>query len=127
MPKPFYEHGGITIYHGDCREVLPTLLGEFAVVSDPPYGICFIKGSSGNQGGYRGGCAKASRHDEPVYGDDEPFDPSHLFSFGNVLLWGANHYAKQLPQGGRWLAWNKLESLESFDSFSDVEFAWHSR
>ena len=23
--KPYYEHGGITIYHGDCREVLPTL------------------------------------------------------------------------------------------------------
>ena len=23
--KPYYEHGGITIYHGDCREILPTL------------------------------------------------------------------------------------------------------
>ena len=23
--KPYYEHGGITIYHGDCREVLPLL------------------------------------------------------------------------------------------------------
>jgi hypothetical protein len=22
--KPYYEHAGITIYHGDCREVLPT-------------------------------------------------------------------------------------------------------
>ena len=21
--KPYYEHAGITIYHGDCREVLP--------------------------------------------------------------------------------------------------------
>lgn len=36
--KPYYEHAGITIYHGDCREVLPTL--EFdAVLTDPPYGI----------------------------------------------------------------------------------------
>ena len=34
---PYYEHAGITIYHGDCREVLPTL--EFSVVvTDPPYG-----------------------------------------------------------------------------------------
>jgi hypothetical protein len=23
--KPYYEHAGITIYHGDCREVLPQL------------------------------------------------------------------------------------------------------
>ena len=22
--KPYYEHAGITIYHGDCREVLPS-------------------------------------------------------------------------------------------------------
>ena len=23
--KPYYEHGGITIYHADCRDILPTL------------------------------------------------------------------------------------------------------
>ena len=22
---PYYDHGGITIYHGDCRDVLPEL------------------------------------------------------------------------------------------------------
>ena len=36
--KPYYEHAGITIYHGDCRDVLPTLTGD-ALVTDPPYGI----------------------------------------------------------------------------------------
>ena len=35
--KPYYEHKGITIYHGDCREVLPTLSGIRLVVTDPPY------------------------------------------------------------------------------------------
>lgn len=37
--KPYYDHAGITIYHGDCRDVLPTLAPEsvHAVVSDPPY------------------------------------------------------------------------------------------
>ncbi len=29
---------GITIYHGDCREILPTLAYD-VVLSDPPYGI----------------------------------------------------------------------------------------
>ncbi len=32
---------GITLYLGDCREILPTLLKIDAVVTDPPYGIGF--------------------------------------------------------------------------------------
>ena len=36
--KPYYEHGGITIYHGDCREVLPTIGPVDHVITDPPYG-----------------------------------------------------------------------------------------
>lgn len=33
---PYYEHGGITIYYGDCRDVLP--LAADATITDPPYG-----------------------------------------------------------------------------------------
>ena len=36
--KPYYEHAGITIYHGDCREILPSVSAD-VVVTDPPYGI----------------------------------------------------------------------------------------
>lgn len=38
--KPYYDHGGITIYHGDCREVLASFPDCFRVditVSSPPY------------------------------------------------------------------------------------------
>jgi DNA modification methylase len=36
---PYYDEDGITIYHGDCREVLPTL-GRFdLMLTDPPYGL----------------------------------------------------------------------------------------
>ena len=37
--KPYYESGGITIYHGDCREVLPSLArGSVDVLlTDPPF------------------------------------------------------------------------------------------
>jgi hypothetical protein len=34
---PYYEHGGIVIYHGDCREILPLVRAD-VVVTDPPYG-----------------------------------------------------------------------------------------
>lgn len=36
--KPYYEHAGITIYHGDCRDVLPALSFQ-VVITDPPYGV----------------------------------------------------------------------------------------
>jgi DNA modification methylase len=38
-PDPYYDDGTVTIYHGDCREILPTLAEPAAVVTDPPYGI----------------------------------------------------------------------------------------
>jgi site-specific DNA-methyltransferase (adenine-specific) len=41
--KPYYQEKGITIYHGDCREVLPQLEHRSVdlVATDPPYGIGF--------------------------------------------------------------------------------------
>jgi len=37
--KPYYDFKGITIYHGDCREVLPELEPVDLVVADPPYAV----------------------------------------------------------------------------------------
>ena len=37
--KPYYERDGIVIFHGDCRDILPTLGPVDLVLTDPPYGI----------------------------------------------------------------------------------------
>lgn len=37
LPKPYYEEEGITIFHGDCREILPHLSNVDLVLTDPPY------------------------------------------------------------------------------------------
>lgn len=37
--KPYYEHAGITIYHGDCREILPLCSSVELVLTDPPWHI----------------------------------------------------------------------------------------
>ena len=45
--KPYYEHAGITIYHGDCRQILPLLSAE-AIITDPvwPQPSLLLEGSS---------------------------------------------------------------------------------
>jgi site-specific DNA-methyltransferase (adenine-specific) len=41
LPKPYYEHAGITIYHGDARAVLPSLAFD-AIVTDPVWPNCVV-------------------------------------------------------------------------------------
>jgi site-specific DNA-methyltransferase (adenine-specific) len=110
---------GVTLYLGDCRDILPTLERVDALVSDPPYGIAHIKGA--------GGKGKHNRRNiAPIIGDASPFNPEALLGYPDVILWGASHYAQRLPHG-RWYVWDKLAGMESFDSFSDIEIAWHNK
>lgn len=37
--EPYYSQGGITLYHGDSREVVPSITGYDVVITDPPFGI----------------------------------------------------------------------------------------
>ena len=116
--------GSAELWHGDCREVLPTLPASVVIVSDPPYGIAFQHG--GHLGKAYAG-AKAKSNNDKIHGDAEPFKPGHLLTFEQAILFGADHYAQELPRG-RWLAWDKLGGQDTYgDSFSDVEYAWHSK
>ena len=38
--RPYYADSMVTLYHGDCREVLPSIdvSGVSCVIADPPYG-----------------------------------------------------------------------------------------
>ena len=39
MIKPYYQDDACTIYHGDCRDILPSLPKVDLVLFDPPYGV----------------------------------------------------------------------------------------
>lgn len=116
--KPYYEDtkAGIVIYHGDCREVLPTLGAVDVLVTDPPYGISYQHGT--RKGGVALGTDGLS-----VIGDDAPFDPVPYLGFDKVILWGANHYADRLPASRGWLTWDKRLGIPPNDQ-SDCEHAW---
>lgn len=44
LPKPYYEADGVTMYLGECGDVLPELAAHeiSAIVTDPPYGLSFM-------------------------------------------------------------------------------------
>lgn len=116
MYKPYYEHAGITIYCGDCREILPTLDYD-VVLSDPPYGISHPTDYA-KRG--RSNLAKCTDY-APVFDDNKPFDPAHLIA-KPCVLWGGNHFADKLPPSSGWLVWDKERPAELDQATG--ELAW---
>ena len=119
--------GSATLYLGDCMDVLPTLGKVDACVTDPPYGMSWPCDGTRFKGG--SDSSKAKRANRPkvwestVHGDDKPFDPSPFLEFGELILFGCNHYAARLPVGTT-LVWIKRFD-DGFGSFlSDAELAW---
>ena len=83
--QPYYTDpsGTITIYHGDCREILPHLKAD-VVVMDPPYGIGW------DVPAYNGGRAHAGiQNDADTVARDQvitTLDGLPMIVFGSPLL-----------------------------------------
>jgi site-specific DNA-methyltransferase (adenine-specific) len=122
----------VTLYLGDCREVLPTLGKVDAVVTDPPYGIALNTDNSRFSGGNaasvsRKGNGRGTADGAPILNDASAFDPSFLTAYGaEQIIWGWHCFPNRLPAGAC-LVWVKRLD-PAFGSFlSDAETAWHSR
>lgn len=109
MKEPYYEQDGITIYHGDAREVLVGL--EFDVlVTDPPYGTESINGNE------RGGYGRRQNHDKgagtgfTIKGDDGVAVRDEILAMTEGLpacVFGSPRMADPpIPVADR-LVWNK--------------------
>jgi hypothetical protein len=132
LPRPYYDRDGVTLFHGDCRQILPLLIaagGMFDLaLSDPPYGVKINTRFRETRGGGRrqighGGARGARRKNYPaIIGDDVPFDPTlMLHSARAQILWGANNYASRLPDSPFWLGWDR--ETEGTTT-TNLELAW---
>jgi len=102
--RPYYEEDSITIYHGDCREILPTLPKVDLVLTDPPYGIALADMHFGKNSDAR---RVSITGDEDMLAGGEVLDlvagiPTIAFS------------SPSKPWGGAWsqfLVWDKVTGM----------------
>jgi site-specific DNA-methyltransferase (adenine-specific) len=117
--KPYYSDDSVTIYHGDAREILPTLSQADLILTDPPYGL-------GDR--WQGGGGEHTR-------SSWRFDPSEAMSWDGslvegveglvgaakyVVIWGGNYYA--LPPTRCWFLWDKKQNDRW--TTGQAEMAW---
>lgn len=115
--NPYYEQDGITIYNGDCREVLPQL-GRFdLLLTDPPYGI----GEAAVRNKSRTKLAVAKDYGDAAWDNQTP----EAWIFGLMqsitqyqIIFGGNYFP--LPPSKCWLVWDK----DNTGDFADCELAW---
>jgi DNA modification methylase len=116
--KPYYDKDGITIYHGDCRDILPHLPKVDLVLTDPPYGI----GEARAKNKSRSCLAFAKDYGDSAW-DDEPIRFEilwELLTMGQYgCCFGGNYYP--LPPTPSWLVWDKQNGD---NDFADCELAW---
>lgn len=100
LPKPYYDHDGIQIFHGDCREILPELESGSVdlVLTDPPYGIDY-------QSARRTGWQRKAK----IAGDTE--FPLWLFGLCQfrvaMFVWCRWDILPQLPSPRSFIVWDK--------------------
>ncbi len=133
---PYYDQDGVTIYHGECGEVMESLRGHGGgrlfdlLLTDPPYGLGMGKAS--NRGG--SGAAKTltgffagqSRPASSDYGADSEWDRHQPRAVARArqlcewqIIFGGNYY--DLGPTRCFLVWDK-DNGET--DFADCELAW---
>lgn len=119
--------GNATLYLGDCRDILPTLGEVGAVVTDPPYGIGYQPSArkAFTTPVYGAGEVRDAQW-TPIAGDNARFEPSEFFLGSEQIFFGANYFARSLPETGSWIVWDKKCGAYENWTGADCELIWHS-
>jgi len=119
--KPYYQDSHVTIYHGDCREVMPKI-GRFdLLLTDPPYGIFKRINAPGLMFGAK--TIYCKDNSAPLWDKRPDAGTLHMAwdSCDRHIVWGGNYMADILGACKGPLVWNKLTGN---NSYADGEIAW---
>lgn len=114
--------GRVTLYHSDCRDVLPHITDVDAVITDPPYGIGQDRGMGGGGWDSTGKYRRKPRQYAGGWDKEAPSVETMdmvINSAPVAVVWGGNYLP--LGRGGKWLVWNKEQVMPTY---SDAELAW---
>lgn len=107
--KPYYRDEWVTIYHGDCRKILPELPKVDLVLTDPPYGInldlTWLESINNKR--------LPSKSVDRIIGDDVPLDLGWLFEYPKWVVFGFPYVFNARAIG--WLVWDKQPGLMDAD------------
>lgn len=130
-----YELGNHRVLCGDStklEDVERLMDGKKAdmVFTDPPYGMNLDVSNSNNTGKKDNWQSKKKNY-TPVIGDDEDYDPTHLFETfpdaKEMFLWGFDYFAEFIPnrKEGSVFVWDKRKGVEDMKlTFSEFELCW---
>ena len=123
-----YILGNHRLMCGDSRAITDVerlMNGDKAdmVYTDPPYGVKERTDRKRRN-------VFAKNHDfAPIIGDDstetavESFHIANSMGAETLIFWGANYYARSLPEVASWIIWDKRDGVKSDDN-ADCEIAW---
>lgn len=110
--------GDCRLILGDCLAVMNELEPMAALVTDPPYGINLGKFFGGAGYGFGGKRTKLVRtYDNGDWDKTRP--PPECFKAmleltDTHIIWGGNFFTDLLPVSGKWLFWDKVQTMPSF-------------
>lgn len=117
--KPYYEDDAVTIYHGDCRDVVPAISRPDLILTDPPYGLGELwRGGGGEH-------TKTSWRFNPAEARAWDACPDEfvlaLWRYADhLIIWGGNYYS--LPPARCWFLWDKKQNDQW--TTAQAEMAW---
>ena len=118
MTTPYYQDENVTIYHGDCREIIGELAFD-VVVTDPPYGMSYQ--SNMRRGVNRAGFKPGKTHAPIVADTDASIRDSVLAMIGDTpsLVFGT--WRVERPSSTKQLiVWDKGAS----PGMGDLKMPW---
>ncbi len=119
MIKPYYSEPNITIYNGDCLEVINDIDNNVVLITDPPYGINLdLKWLTKMQ---KDKNKALNKSDDKIFGDDKPFDLAPFLKFNKRLIFGFPYIYDEYATG--WIVWDKQPKIEERYFMTPVEMA----